>query len=58
MSVAVSLVAVVIDDVNAAEDGEEGHEQSAVPVVCDSAPVVALASQVRQCIQWEVLVLI
>ena len=51
-------MAVVIDDLHAVEDGEEGDEKSAVPVVCDSSPVVALAGEVGQCIQGEVLVFI
>ena len=49
---------VVINDLHAVEDGEEGDEKSAVPVVRDSSPVVALASQVRQCVQGEVLVFV
>ena len=53
-----SHVRVILDDVEAVEDGEEGDEETTVPVICHSTSVVTLTSQVGERIQWQVLIVI
>ena len=52
------LVAVISDCLGAVDDGKEGDKQSSVPVISHPASIVALASQVGQCFQWYIVIVI
>ena len=43
-----SRVSIIVDDLFAVEDGEEGDQQPPVPVIRHTTPIVALSGQVGQ----------
>lgn len=52
------LVVIISDYLSAVEDGEKGNKKPSVPVIRHPSSIVTLASQVRQRIQWQIIIVI
>ena len=51
-------MSIIVNDVMAVEDGEHADQQSAVPVISDTPPIVALSSQVGEGFERQLIIVI